>query len=380
MDTFPRKINMVDLKNQYIHLADEIDKEIQKVIDSCAFINGPAVKEFSKNLSNYLEVKHTIPCANGTDALQVALMALNLQPGDEIITTAFTFVATAEVIALLKLKPVFVDIDPKTFNIDPIKIEAAITPKTKCIIPVHLFGQAADMNSIIEIASKHNLKIIEDNAQSIGAAYKLSDGTVQRLGTIGHIGTTSFYPAKNLGAYGDGGAVFTNDDELATRLECFVNHGQETRYQYAEIGVNSRLDSMQAAVLKVKLNYLDNFIKSRTAAASLYDEYLKDVEEIEIPYRVVNSSHVFHQYTLRCLNSRDELKAYLAKFDIPSMIYYPKPLHLHSAYGKYGYYYGDLPHTELASTQVLSLPMHTELDEEQIKFICNKIIHFYRFN
>lgn len=380
MDTFPRKINMVDLKNQYIHLADEIDKEIQKVIDSCAFINGPIVKEFSSNLSNYIDVKHTIPCANGTDALQVALMALNLEPGDEIITTSFTFVATAEVIALLHLKPVFVDIDLETFNIDANKLEAAITPKSKCIIPVHLFGQAANMNAIMDIAKKHNLSIIEDNAQSLGAAYKLNDGTIQRLGTIGDIGTTSFYPAKNLGAYGDGGAVFTNDDELAAKIRCFVDHGQETRYQYAQIGVNSRLDSIQAAILNVKLKYLDNFTKSRNAAASLYDEYLKDVEEIIIPNRDPNSSHVFHQYTLRCLNSRDDLKAYLNKFDIPSMIYYPKPLHLHSAYGKYGYYYGDLPQTELASTQVLSLPMHTELDEEQIKFICDKIIHFYRFN
>lgn len=361
---------MVDLNSQYLKIKTELDAELQKVIDSTQFINGTATKDFASGLADYLNVKHVIACANGTDALQIALMALDLNEGDEVITIPFTFVATVEVVALLKLKPVFIDIDEKTFNIDINKIEEKITSRTKAIIPVHLFGQSADMEKLMALAAKYNLTVIEDNAQAIGCDYLMMDGSKQKTGTIGHIGTTSFYPTKNLGAYGDAGALFTNDDALAQKIRIICDHGSSRKYYYDSIGVNSRLDSMQAAILNVKLRMLDQFNLKRQKAAELYDELLQDIPGIEIPERSKNSSHVFHQYTIKVLNERDELKEFLQLKGIPSMIYYPVPLHLSDAYKIYGYNAGDFPISEKIATQVLSLPMHTELDEEQIDFIC----------
>ncbi len=324
-----KKIHMVDLQSQYLTIRTEIDKAIQDVIDSCAFINGPAVKGFQEDLEKYLKVKHVIPCANGTDALQVSMMALGLQPGDEVITTSFTFIATAEVIALLKLTPVLVDVDPDTFNIDPVAIEQAITPKTKAIVPVHLFGQCASMEKIMEIARKHQLHVIEDACQSIGADYYFSDGTRKKSGTISEIGCTSFFPSKNLGCYGDGGAIFTNDDDLAKMIRVVVNHGMTVRYYHDYIGVNSRLDSIQAAILKVKLQYLDEYAKKRRAAADFYDKAFSGNPELKIPYRYKKSNHVFHQYTLVTKDiDRKGFIDYLASKEIPAMIYYPVPLHL----------------------------------------------------
>lgn len=369
---------MVDLKSQYVHITDEVNAALADVLESTAFINGPAVKEFQKNLEKYLNVKHVIPCANGTDALQIALMGLKLEPGDEVITADFTFAATVEVISLLRLTPVLVDVDPKTFNIDPKAIEAAITPKTKAIIPVHLFGQTADMETINAIARKHNLFVVEDNAQGIGATYTYEDGSKAKTGTLGHVAATSFFPSKNLGAYGDGGAIFTNDDDLAHFIRGIVNHGMYQRYYHDVVGVNSRLDAMQAAILNIKLKYLDYYNERRKEAAIRYTQLLGDHPNIITPYRVADcSSHVFHQYTLRIIDrDRDALVAFLNKNDIPCGVYYPVPLHRQKAYA--------LPNTDeskfLVTNQlvkeVISLPMHSELTVEQIEFIAKKVVEF----
>jgi UDP-2-acetamido-2-deoxy-ribo-hexuluronate aminotransferase len=372
-----KKIQMVDLRSQYLNIKLEIDKGIQDVIDSCAFINGPAVKNFQENLEKYLGIKHVIPCANGTDALQVSMMALGLQPGDEVITTSFTFIATAEVIALLKLTPVLVDVDPGTFNIDLKAIEKAITPKTKAIVPVHLFGQCAPMEEIMALASKHKLFVIEDNCQAIGSDYIFNDGSKEKAGTIGHVGCTSFFPSKNLGCYGDGGAIFTNDDELAKQLRIIVNHGMVVRYYHDLIGVNSRLDSIQAAILNVKLARLDEYASKRRAAADFYDKAFAGNAKLTTPVRYAKSTHVFHQYTLLLKNvDRDALIAHLNSKDIPAMIYYPVPLHLQKAYLDPRYKPGDFPVTEALCASVVSLPMHTELDEEQLNQIVTSVLEF----
>jgi len=371
------KIQMVDLKGQYNKIKDEINDSITQVIESSAFINGPVVKEFQANLEKYLNVKHVIPCGNGTDALQIALMALGLKPGDEVITADFTFIATVEVVALLGLKLKFADVNSDTFNIDVHQIEKAITPDTKAIVPVHLFGQSADMEEIMRIAEKHNLYVIEDTAQAIGAEYTFSDGTKKKLGTIGTIGCTSFFPSKNLGGYGDGGALYTNDDKLAEKIRQIANHGSKVKYFHDEIGVNSRLDSVQAAILNVKLKYLDDYISARQKAAEFYDQAFKNNEKIQIPVRNPKSSHVFHQYTIKVTGAkRDGLKEFLNKNDIPAMIYYPYPLHLQEAYKYLAYKENDFPVTEKLSKLVLSLPMHTELDDEQLKYITEKVLEY----
>jgi len=374
MEVQTPNIQMVDLKNQYLKIKNEIDSGIQAVIDSCGFINGAPVKEFAADLESYLDVNHVIPCGNGTDALQIALMALDLKPGDEVITTPFTFVATAEVIALLQLTPVFVDIEPITFNMNAEALESAITARTKCIIPVHLFGQGCDMEAIMSIAEKHNLFVIEDNAQAIGSKFTYSNETEKSLGTIGHIGTTSFYPAKNLGCYGDGGAIFTNNEELAKKIRLICNHGMDRRYYYESIGCNSRMDSIQGVVLKAKLKQLDTYASARQKAADFYDNYFKDVEEITTPGRASYSSHVFHQYTLKIKGDRDALQLALKEKGIPSMIYYPVPLHVQNAYAHAGYKAGDFPETEKACDEVLSLPMHSEMDEEILNYIGENVI------
>jgi len=372
-----KKIQMVDLKSQYLHIKKEIDDGIQEVIDACAFINGPAVKQFQENLEKYLQVKHVIPCANGTDALQVSMMALGLKPGDEVITTSFTFIATAEVIALLQLTPVLVDVDPDTFNIDLQAIQKAITPETKAIVPVHLFGQSAPMEEIMNIAKKHHLFVIEDNCQAIGSDYFFSNGTHKKTGTIGHIGCTSFFPSKNLGCYGDGGAIFTHDDELARQMRIVVNHGMAERYYHDYIGVNSRLDSIQAAVLRTKLPHLDAYAAKRRLAADYYDKAFANHPKLKIPSRYAKSTHVFHQYTLVARDlDRKALIDHLNKKDIPAMIYYPVPLHLQKAYLDPRYKPGDFPVTESLSKSVFSLPMHTELDEEQLKYITESVLEF----
>ncbi|HHN48841.1 MAG TPA: DegT/DnrJ/EryC1/StrS family aminotransferase [Bacteroidales bacterium] len=368
---------MVDLRGQYEKIKPEIDASLQEVIDSVAFINGPAVKDFQSAFENYLGVKHVIPCANGTDALQVSMMALGLKPGDEIITVSFTFIATAEVIALLGLSPVFADVDPNTFNIVPEDIERRITPKTKAIVPVHLFGQSADMEKIMQIAKKHNLYVIEDNCQAIGADFRFSDGKVQKTGTIGTIGTTSFFPSKNLGCYGDGGAIFTNDDELAKKLRSVVNHGMTVRYYHDDIGVNSRLDSLQAAVLKIKLKHLDGYAAARQSAAAYYDHAFNGNKHLKTPVKADFSTHVFHQYTLKVYDvDRASLQEHLSGKGIPAMIYYPVPIHLQKAFEHYGFKPGDLPVTEDLCSRVISLPMHTELDEEQLEFITSAVLEF----
>jgi UDP-2-acetamido-2-deoxy-ribo-hexuluronate aminotransferase len=372
-------IRMVDLRQQYLKIKPEIDAAIMDVIESTAFINGPAVQQFQKDLEAFLGCKHVIPCANGTDALQIALMSLDLQPGDEVITTSFTFVATVEVIELLKLKPVMVDVDPQTFNIDPAEIRKAITPRTKVIMPVHLFGQCADMEGIMSIAEEFNLKVIEDNCQAIGADFRFSNGDTAKAGTIGHIGCTSFFPSKNLGAYGDGGAIFTNDDQLANGMRYIVNHGMVVRYYHDMIGVNSRLDSIQAALLSVKLKYLDEYIAARQKAAQFYNDQLEALPALKTPVAAAFSTHVFHQYTLIAVDfNRDDLMKYLSEHEIPAMIYYPVPLHLQKAYAHHGYNTGDLPVTEELSRNVFSLPMHTELSEEQLAFICNTITNYFK--
>ncbi|KRP04768.1 MAG: transcriptional regulator [Sphingobacteriales bacterium BACL12 MAG-120802-bin5] len=367
---------MVDLSRQYDAIKQDIQQNWEEVITTTQFINGAATKKFTADLAAYLDARHCIPCANGTDALQIALMALGLQPGDEVISIPFTFVATVEVVALLQLKPVFVDIDPHTFNLDAAQLEKAITPRTKCIIPVHLFGQAADMDAIMAIAEKHQLYVVEDNAQAIGCNYRMKDGSTRKTGTIGHIGTTSFYPTKNLGGYGDGGALFTNDDTLAAKMLTITNHGSDRRYYYDSIGVNSRLDSLQAAILNAKLPHLDQYNRKRQQAADYYDKLLAGIEGIEIPARAATSNHVFHQYTIRVKNRRDALQQFLQEAGIPSMIYYPVPLHLSKAYAEYGYQPGDFPVSEHAATEVLSLPMHTELDADQIEYIAMSISNF----
>jgi UDP-2-acetamido-2-deoxy-ribo-hexuluronate aminotransferase len=372
-----KKIQMVDLQSQYLNIKSEIDKGIQEVIDACAFINGPAVKGFQEEMEKYLGVKHVIPCANGTDALQVSMMAYDFQPGDEVITTSFTFIATAEVIALLKLTPVLVDVDPDTFNIDLKAIERAITPKTKAIVPVHLFGQVAPMEEIMEIAAKYNLKVIEDNCQAIGADYIFSDGTRKKAGTIGHIGCTSFFPSKNLGCYGDGGAIFTNDDELAKQMRVVVNHGMTVRYYHDYIGVNSRLDSIQAAILRVKLARLDEYAAKRRAASDFYDKAFAGNPHLKTPVRYAKSTHVFHQYTIVSKGiDRKGLIDYLTSKEIPAMIYYPVPMHMQKAYIDPRYKPGDFPVTEQLCETVFSLPMHTELDNEQLTHITQSVLEF----
>ena len=371
-----RKLQMVDLSSQYARIQDAVNAGLQEVIQSTQFINGTATKQFTAALAQYQGLQHVIPCANGTDALQIALMALDLQEGDEVITVPFTFVATVEVVALLKGKPVFVDVDPKTFNIDVAALREAITPRTKAIIPVHLFGQSADMAPIMEVANEHGITVIEDNAQAIGGTYTFPDGTVKKTGTIGQMATTSFYPTKNLGGYGDGGAIFTTDDALAQKIRIICDHGSSRKYYYDAIGVNSRLDSMQAAILHVKLQHLDTYNEQRRAAADQYDQLLKDIPGITIPYRAPNAQHVFHQYTIRVEAKRDALKDHLQTLGIPSMIYYPVPLHLSDAYKIYGYQEGNFPMSELVAREVLSLPMHTELDAEQIQFVCDAIRGF----
>ena len=370
-----KKIQMVDLQTQYQHIKEDIDRGIQAVIDSAAFIKGPAVKSFQENLEKYTGAKHVIPVGNGTDALQIALMALGLQPGDEVITPTFTFIATAEVVALLGLKPVVVDVDWDTMNISVDAIRKAITPRTKVIVPVHLFGQCADMDTIMDIAREHNLYVIEDSCQAIGAKYTHADGTVHQASTIGHIGCTSFFPSKNLGCYGDGGAIFTNDDNLAAEMRAIANHGMVIRYHHDSVGVNSRLDSIQAAVLDAKLPHLDEYIASRQRAAAYYDNAFANHPHILIPAREAKSTHVFHQYTLRLVNvNRDALRDALAEKGIPSMIYYPIPLHLQKAYQDPRYKEGDFPVAEKLAASVLSLPMHTELDDEQLAYITQNVI------
>lgn len=371
-----KKIQMVDLQSQYYKIKSAVDNGVQSVMDSAAFINGPEVKSFQKELEDYLDVKHVIPCANGTDALQIALMALDLKEGDEVITADFTFAATVEVIHLLKLKPVLVDVDYDTFTISPEKIRKAITDKTKAIIPVHLFGQCANMEVILKIAEEHHLHVIEDNAQAIGAEFTFSDGSVKKSGTMGTIGTTSFFPSKNLGCYGDGGAVFTNYDNLAHKIRGIVNHGMYERYYHDEVGVNSRLDSIQAVVLRKKLPLLDSYNKSRRYAADYYDEAFKHETNLLLPHRYEQSTHVFHQYTLRVLNGRrNELQQFLAEREIPAMIYYPVALRKQKAYFQESDP-KDFENTDKLLKQVISLPMHTELDDEQLKYITDSVIEF----
>jgi dTDP-4-amino-4,6-dideoxygalactose transaminase len=372
---------MVDLKSQYEKIKVEVDRAILNVIESTAFINGPEVKSFQQELEKYLGVKNVIPCGNGTDALQVSMMALGLKPGDEVITSTFTFVATVEVIALLGLTPVLVDVDAETFCISPAAIEKAITPRTKAIVPVHLFGQCADMEAIMEIAKKYNLFIIEDACQSIGADYIYKDGSRRKSGTIGNVGCTSFFPSKNLGCYGDGGAIFTNDDRLAEKLRYTVNHGMKVRYYHDEIGVNSRLDSIQAAILRIKLRRLDEYAQARNKAADFYDNAFINNSRIKTPVRSQNSTHVFHQYTLVLKDiHRDKLQQYLQSKEIPAMIYYPVPMHLQKAYLDPRYKEGDFPISEMLCSSVISLPMHTELDEEQLKYITSNILEFLKNN
>lgn len=368
---------MVDLGSQYEKMQGEIDNAVLNVIRSTAYINGPEVKEFQKELENYLGVKHVIPCANGTDALQIAMMALGLKPGDEVITASFTYVATAEVIALLQLRPVLVDVDPITFNIEPDAIKKAITPKTKAIVPVHLFGQCADMDPIMKIAKENNLFVVEDVAQAIGAEYTSADGSKKKAGAIGTIGCTSFFPSKNLGCYGDGGAIFTNDDDLAGKLRMIANHGQSVQYVHDSIGVNSRLDSVQAAILRIKLRQLDNYAKARNAAATFYNNAFANHPKIKTPATAKNTTHVFHQYTLQ-LNGvdRNKLREHLMSKDIPAMIYYPIPLHMQKAYTDPRYKQGDFPITEQLCSCVISLPMHTELSEDQLKYITTSVLEF----
>jgi UDP-2-acetamido-2-deoxy-ribo-hexuluronate aminotransferase len=372
-----RPIQMVDLKRQYTKIKSEVDSAIQEVIDNAAFINGKAVTDLAAGLSAYTGSKHTIPCANGTDALQIAMMALDLQPGDEVITPSFTYVATTEVVALLRLTPVFVEVDPKTFCIDPASLEAAITPRTKAIVPVHLYGQSAPMEEIMRIAKKYNLFIIEDNAQAIGSDYTFSDGATKKTGSIGTIGTTSFFPSKNLGGYGDGGAIFTDDDALASRLKMIANHGQSRRYYHDLVGCNSRLDSIQAAVLNVKLKRLDDYIAARGSAADYYDNAFKAHPKITTPYRAPYSHHVFHQYTLVLEGAdRNGLNEYLAANHIPSMIYYPVPAHRQQMFASSGGGNYHLETTDWLTERVISLPMHTELDEEQLHTISAAVLGY----
>lgn len=375
-----KKIQMVDLKGQYENIKEAVNASIQEVLDTNTYINGPEVHKFQKSLEDYLGAKHVIPCANGTDALQIAMMALDLKPGDEVITADFTFAATVEVIALLQLTPVLVDVEIDTFNISIEAIKKAITPKTKAIVPVHLFGQAANMEAIMQLASEHNLYVIEDNAQAIGADYKYFDGKKKKAGVIGHVASTSFFPSKNLGCYGDGGAIFTNDDDLAHQLRGIVNHGMYVRYHHDVVGVNSRLDSIQAAVLNAKLPKLDEYNAARQLAAQKYSQALANHKNIVTPYIAgERDSHVFHQYTLRIVDGdRDGLMQHLLDKGIPCAIYYPIPLHSQKAYLDARYKEEDFPVTNQLVKEVISLPMHTELDDEQIKFITDSIVEFLK--
>ncbi|MBL0181865.1 MAG: DegT/DnrJ/EryC1/StrS family aminotransferase [Chitinophagaceae bacterium] len=372
-----RPLQMVDTKTQYQKIKKEVDAAVIGVMESSMFIGGKAVNEFAENLAKYHGSKHCIPCANGTDALQIAMMALGMEPGDEVIVPSFTYIATVEVAGLLHIKPIFVEVDLKTFCIDPAVIEKAITPKTKAIVPVHLYGQAADMEKIMAIAAKHNLFVIEDNAQAIGCDYTFSNGTVKKTGSIGHIGCTSFYPSKNLGAFGDGGAMFTDDDELANKLRMIASHGQSKRYYHDVVGCNSRLDAMQAAILNIKLKYLDEYIVARRKAADFYDKSFAENKSITIPFRESNNKHVFHQYTL-LLNGvdRDALSQFLTEQGVPNMIYYPVPAHRQKMFDAFGGSSYDLPLTDWLTERVISLPIHTELDEEQQSFIVQKVLEF----
>lgn len=372
---------MVDLKGQYARLQEEIDTAVLEVIRSAAFINGPTVKSFKTNLGEYLGGAHVIPCANGTDALQIALMALDLQPGDEVIVPAFTYVATAEVIALLQLRPVMVDVDPDSFNVTPEIVEAAVTPNTKAVVPVNLFGQACDLEGIREVADRHGLYVVEDNAQAIGADFTFRDGRTRKTGTVGHIGCTSFYPSKNLGAYGDGGAIYTMDEALGNKMQMIANHGQNKRYYHRHIGVNSRLDSIQAAVLDIKLKHLDDYAAARVRAADYYDQAFAGIDALQTPGRSPFSTHVFHQYTLRVKDGRrDQLQAFLQEQNIPTMIYYPLPLHHQEAYREamVNDVTDKLPVTEQLCREVISLPMHTELDEETLDYIAEAVRSFFK--
>ena len=372
------KIEMVDLKSQYNKIKSEVDQGILECISSAAFINGPAVKEFQSNLEHYLGVKHVIPCANGTDSLQIAMMALGLKVGDEVICPAFTYAATAEVIGLLGLTPVMVDVDPKTFNITVNDIEKFITSKTKAIVPVHLYGQSCDMEPIMKLAAKYNLYVVEDNAQAIGANYTFSDGTVAKTGTIGHIGSTSFFPSKNLGCYGDGGALITNNDELAKKMRIIANHGQEKKYYHKVLGCNSRLDTIQAAILNIKIKHLDTYSEARSAAASFYDTAFAQLVELVVPERQPNSTHVFHQYTLKVkAGKRDALQKYLSEKGIPTMIYYPLPLYRQEAFQQFVSNDFILPTTEELCNEVLSLPVHTEMNEDMLNFISSSVKSFF---
>ena len=374
-------IQMVDLKSQYMKIKPQVDKAINDVLSSTQFINGEHVKSFQNELAAYLGVKHVITCANGTDALQISMMALGLKPGDEIITPSFTYIATTEVIGLLGLKPVFVDCDPENFNISVEEVEKVITKKTKAIVPVHLFGQSSDMKSIMNLAKKHNLFVIEDNAQAIGSDY-LGFNKPQKTGTIGNIGCTSFFPSKNLGCFGDGGAMMTNDDELAEKIRMIANHGQSKRYYHDIIGCNSRLDNIQAAVLRIKLKKLDQYILNRQKAANYYDKNLKDLDQLKIPSRNIDSNHVFHQYTIKLDDNilRDDLIQYLAKKNIPAMVYYPVPAHLQKMFSKIPNTYGDMKVTNWLSSRVFSLPMHTELSTLQQDYITENIFKYLKIN
>ena len=372
---------MVDLSSQYQTMKTEIDSAIESVIENSQFINGPEVKEFKSELEDYLKVKNVITCANGTDALQIALMSLGLEPGDEIITPSFTYIATTEVIALLGLKPVFVDVNPDTFCIDASKIEESITSKTKAIVPVHLYGQAAPMNEIMEISEKYNLFVVEDNAQAIGCDYTLSSGKVVKTGTIGHIGCTSFFPSKNLGCFGDGGAIFTNDNKLAVKLKMISNHGQSKKYHHDVVGCNSRLDNLQAAILRIKLRNLNRFNTSRREVADHYDKFFSQFSEIKTPKRTNNSTHVFHQYTLKLLGlNRDEMRDFLAEREIPTMIYYPIPAHKQKMFESFGSANTELPITDWLTETVISLPIHTEMTKDQLDIICNGVAEFLKLN
>lgn len=370
---------MVDLKGQYNNIKTEIDSAIAGVIDSTAYINGPEVKRFQTELSDYLNVNHAVTCGNGTDALQIAMMALGLKPGDEVITANFTFIATVEVIALLGLKPVLVDVYPDTFTIDIEAIEKAVTPKTKAIVPVHLFGQSANMEAIMDLAKKYNLFVIEDTAQATGADYKFSDGTIKKVGTIGHVGTTSFFPSKNLGCYGDGGAIFTNDNDLAVKLRSIVNHGMTVRYYHDHVGVNSRLDTIQAAILSVKLKRLDTYNLNRRKAADFYDHAFANSDKLQTPKRYAKSNHTFHQYTLILKDiNREDLQNHLKDKGITSAVYYPVPLHMQKAYQDSRYKQGDFPVTEMLCDSVMSLPIHTEMKEEDLKYITDSVLEFFK--
>jgi UDP-2-acetamido-2-deoxy-ribo-hexuluronate aminotransferase len=372
-----KKIQMVDLISQYEKIKPAVDAAIQDVVSNAQFINGPDVAAFQSELETYLDVKHVIPCANGTDALQIALMALGLKPGDEVITPSFTYIATTEVMALLGLKPVFVEVDEQTFCLDPNKIRDAITPKSKAIVPVHLYGQAADMDAIMAIANEYGLFVVEDNAQAIGCDYHHQNGRISKTGTIGTIGCTSFFPSKNLGCYGDGGAICTNNDELALKIRMIANHGQSKRYYHDVVGCNSRLDTIQAAVLRIKLRELDTYIEARRNAANYYDAYFAAFPEIKTPFRNSYSKHVFHQYTLQLDGiDRNALISYLAEKEIPSMIYYPVPAHKQKMFSTFGSENTLLPVTDWLTERVLSLPIHTELEQNQLEYICGAVKEF----